>query len=159
MSLMRLAEDRAARGDSHHEMLAAAAMRLDELETTTHSAGGILKVLMDRWDHLVKDGAAVIIVLDEQWKVKRAHIRMADGRKLASQLLDDSSGSFDLNLLKLTRHITWQAADLAQCQAVMDGEGRIRQFDRNEKGGPFFDQFQRRLRTEGLPLTHVLSGD
>jgi hypothetical protein len=159
MSLMRLAGDRAARGDSHHGLLAAAAMRLDELETTTHSAGGILKVLMDKWDDLAKGGAAVIIELDEQWKVTRAHIKMADGRRLAAQLLEDSSGAFDLNQLKLTRSVTWHAADLAHCEALLDGEGRIRQLDRNEKGGQFFDQFQRRLRVEGLPVTHVLSGD
>ena len=159
VSLMRLAGDRAARGDSHHALLAAAAMRLDELETTTHSASGILKLMMERWGDLAKGGAAVVIELDEQWKVTRAHIRMSDGRRLAAQLLEDGSGTFDLNRLKLTRHVTWHAADLAHCEALLDGEGRIRQFDRNEKGGQFFDQFQRRLRVEGLPTTHVLTGD
>jgi hypothetical protein len=159
VSLMRLAADRAARGDSHHALLAAAAMRLDELETTTHSASGILKLMMERWADLAKGGAAVVIELDEQWKVTRAHIRMSDGRRLAAQLLEDGSGTFDLNRLKLTRHVTWHAADLAHCEALLDGEGRIRQFDRNEKGGQFFDQFQRRLRVEGLPTTHVLTGD
>ena len=159
VSLMRLAEDRAARGDSHHGLLASAAMRLDELETTTHSASGILKLIADRWDDLAKGGAAVIIELDDQWKVTRAHIKMADGRRLASQLLEDGSGTFDLNLLKLTRHVTWHAADLAHCEALLDADGRVRQVDRNEKGGQFFDQFQRRLRVEGLPMTHVLTGD
>jgi hypothetical protein len=159
VSLMRLAEDRAARGDSHHGLLAAAAMRLDELETTTHSASGILEAMMDRWEDLAKGGAAVIIELDEGWKVTRAHIKTADGRRLASQLLEDGSGTFDLNQLKLTRHVTWHAADLAHCEALLDADGRIRQLERNEKGGQYFDQFQRRLRVEGLPTTHVLTGD
>jgi hypothetical protein len=159
VSLMRLAEDRAASGDSHHGLLAAAAMRLDELETTTHSASGILKAMMDRWEDLAKGGAAVIIELDEQWKVTRAHNKTADGRRLAAQLLEDGSGTFDLNQLRLTRQVTWHAADLAHCEALLDGEGRIRQLERNEKGGQYFDQFQRRLRVEGLPTTHVLTGD
>jgi hypothetical protein len=159
VSLMRLAEDRAARGDSHHGLLAAAAMKLDELETTTHSASGILKLMMDRWSDLAKGGAAVLIELDENWKVTRAHIKTSDGRRLAAQLLEDGSGTFDLNRLKLTRAVTWHAADLAHCEALMDADGRFRQFDRNEKGGPFFDDFQRRLRVEGLPVTHVLTGD
>ena len=32
-------------------------------------------------------------------------------------------------------------------------------FDRNERGAPFEAEFQRRLRTDGLPRTKVLSGD
>ena len=159
VSLMRLADDRAARGDSHHGLLAAAAMRLDELETTTHSASGILAALMERWEDLAKGGAAVVIELDEQWNVTRAHIKTADGRRLAAQLLEDGSGTFDLNQLKVTRQVTWHAADLAHCEALLDGEGRIRQLDRNEKGGQYFDDFTRRLRVEGLPATHVLTGD
>ena len=34
-----------------------------------------------------------------------------------------------------------------------------RTFDRNEKGGQFFDEFQERLRSSGLPHTRVLTGD
>jgi hypothetical protein len=81
ISLMRLAEDRAVRGDSHRGMLVSAAMKLDELETGTHSASGILKLLMEKWDELNRGGAAVLIVLDENWRVMRAHIKMADGRE------------------------------------------------------------------------------
>jgi hypothetical protein len=159
LSLMGLAGDRAARGEGSRGPLVAAAMRLDELETGTHSAGGILKTLMERWEDLARGGAAVTIVLDQHWKVVRAHIRTADGRRLAAQLLQDASGSFDLNELKLTRSVTWEAADLARCEALLDGDGRIRALDRNEKGGAFFDEFQHRLRTEGLPRTQVLTGD
>jgi hypothetical protein len=159
VSLMQLAADRADRGDGRRGLLAAAAMRLDEMETGTHSAAGILEALMDRWDTLARGGAAVVIVIDEHWNVTRAHIRTADGRRLAAQLLADASGAFDLNELKLTRHVTWEAADLARCEALLDGEGRIRRLDRNEKGGQYFNQFERRLRNEGLPRTSVLSGD
>jgi hypothetical protein len=116
-------------------------------------------VMMDHWYDLARGAAAVTIVIDEHWKVVRAHIKMADGRRLAAQLLADGSGSFDLNELKLTRAVTWEAADLARCEALLDGDGRIRALERNEKGGPFFDDFQRRLRTEGLPRTQVLTGD
>jgi hypothetical protein len=158
VTLMQHAADRAA-GGGQRDVLAAAAMDLDELETGTHSASGILKVLMDRWDDLARGGAAVVIVIDEHWNVTRAHIKTSDGRRLASQLLQDASGTFDLNDLKLTRHVTWEAADLARCEALLDGEGRIRQLDRNEKGGQYFDDFQRRLRTDGLPVTKTLSGD
>jgi hypothetical protein len=159
VSLMGLAQDRAMRGDAHRGLLAAAAGRLDELETGSHSASGILTVLMERWEDLARGGAAVLIVIDERWKVTRAHIRTADGRRLASQLLEDSSGVFDLNELKLSRAVTWEAADLARCEALMDGDGRIRALDRNERGGQYFEDFQRRLRTTGLPTTTVLSGD
>jgi hypothetical protein len=156
---VQLAADHAARGDGRRGLLAAAAMRLDELETGTHSASGILEQLMDRWDTVVRGGATVVIVIDEHWNVTRAHIKAADGRRLASQLLADASGTFDLNELKLARHVTWEAADLARCEALLDGEGRIRRLDRNEKGGQYFDAFQHRLRTQGLPATRVLSGD
>jgi hypothetical protein len=156
---MELAGERAARGDGNRGLLVAAAMRLDELETGTHSAAGILQALMERWEDLARGAASVTIVIDQHWKVVRAHLKMADGRKLAAQLLEDGSGSFDLNELKLPRAVTWEAADLARCEALLDGDGRIRALDRNEKGGPFFDEFQHRLRTEGLPRTQVLSGD
>jgi hypothetical protein len=159
LSLMQLAENRAVSGDGKRGLLAAAAVKLDELETGTHSASGILKALMERWEVLVRGGAAVVIVIDENWKVTRAHIKTADGRKLASQLLEDASGTFDLNQLKLTRQVTWEAADLARCEALLDADGRVRALDRNEKGGQYFDEFQHRLRIEGLPRTKVVSGD
>jgi hypothetical protein len=159
ISLMRLAEDRAVRGDPHHGMLVSAAIKLDELETSTHSASGILKLIMERWNELSRGPAAVLIVLDENWRVTRAHIKMSDGRRLASQLLQDNAGNFDLNELKLPRQVTWEASDLARCQALLDPDGRIRELDRNEKGGAFFDDFTQRLRSDGLPRTKILSGD
>ena len=66
---------------------------------------------------------------------------------------------FDLNDLHLTRHVVWQAADLAHCEALISPEGKPVRFDRNEKGAAFIDDFQRRLRRDGLPRTKVLSGD
>jgi hypothetical protein len=42
---------------------------------------------------------------------------------------------------------------------VIDARGALRRVDRNEKGGRFFDEFQQRLRTGGLPRTRVLTGD
>ena len=161
VGLMKTAEERAGRGDfgDYRAALVAAAGRLDELETGSHSAGALFKVLLERWKDLLRGRAQVSIVLDEQWTVLRAHIAVSDGRKLASQLLADGGGMFDLNDLHLTRHVVWQAGDLARCEALISPEGKPIRFDRNEKGAAFIDDFQRRLRNDGLPRTKVLSGD
>jgi hypothetical protein len=147
--LMDRAGDRAA--------LAAAALQLDDFETGSHSAGELFKKLMERWQELLRGRAEVTIVLDEQWNVIRAHIAAPEGRRLAAQLLE--GGTFDLNDLHLPRHVTWQPAELATCRAVINADGRPVQFERNERGGPFMPDFQRRLRTDGLPRTRILSGD
>jgi hypothetical protein len=161
---MRAAGERAASGDAasladYHAMLVAAAGRLDELETGSHTAGMLFKALMTRWEELLRGRADVSILLDEQWTVKRAHIAASDGRALARQLLEDGGGHFDLNELHLTRHIVWQPAELAECQAILSPEGRLIRIERNEKGGKYVEDFERRLRVEGLPRTRVLSGD
>ena len=161
LGLMQSAEERAARTDigDYRLALVGAAARLDELETGSHSAGALFKVLFDHWKDLLRGRAQVSIVLDDQWTVLRAHIAGPTGRKLASQLLADGGGVFDLNDLHLTRHVVWQAADLAHCEALISPEGKPVRFDRNEKGAAFIDDFQRRLRRDGLPRTKVLSGD
>jgi hypothetical protein len=164
VALMKGAEDRAARGSAselgdYRAALLAAAGRLDELESGSHSAGALFKMLFERWSELLRGRRQVEIVLDEQWTVLRAHIRLPDGRKMAAQLLADGGGVFDLNALHLTRHVVWQAAELARVEAVVSPQGQAIRFDRNERGGAFMDDFQRRLRTGGLPRTKVLSGD
>jgi hypothetical protein len=154
------AADRAASGGaSYRNRLLGANMDLNELEETTHSAGGIFKTIMDRYKEAAKGRAEVRIVLDADWRVVRAHITAPRGSKLAGQLLADHSGWFDLNDLHIPRHITWEPADLAICEALLDAGGATRRLDRNDKGGAFFDEFQRRLRTDGLPGTRVLTGD
>ena len=55
--------------------------------------------------------------------------------------------------------MVWQASDLGRCEAFLSAEGKPIRFDRNEAGAAFFDDFQRRLREDGLPRTKVLSGD
>jgi hypothetical protein len=164
VGLMKAAEDRAARGGGsdladYRAVLVAAAGRLDELETSSHSAGALFKVLFERWKDMIRGRQQVEIVLDEQWTVLRAHIMLPEGRRLASQLLADGGGVFDLNNLHLTRHVVWNAADLAQVEAVVSPQGHAVRFERNERGGPFLEEFQRRLRNDGLPRTKVLSGD
>ncbi len=89
----------------------------------------------------------------------RAHVATKEGRRLASQLLADAGGFFDLNELHLVRHIVWNASDSARLEAVISPEGRPLRFDRNEKGAEFMSDFQARLRNDGLPRTKVLSGD
>jgi hypothetical protein len=163
-AFLRGAEGRASSGDvgdlaDYRAILIAAAGRLDELETKSHTAEQIFKGMLERWKNLLKGRADVTIVLDEQWEVLRAHIATADGRKLATQLLEDSGGVFDLNDLHLTRAVTWHPAELAECHAVLSPQGRIVRVDRNQKGGPFEAEFHARLRGDGLPRTKVLSGD
>jgi hypothetical protein len=45
------------------------------------------------------------------------------------------------------------------CEALIDARGVPRRFDRNVKGGAYLDEFQQRLRADGLPRTRVLTGD
>ena len=146
-------------GARYRKRLLGANVDLNELEETTHSAAGIFKAMMDRYKEAAKGRAEVRIVLDADWRVVRAHITAPRGNKLAGQLLADHSGWFDLNDLHLPRHITWEPAELATCEALIDARGGTRRLDRNEKGGAFFDEFQQRLRADGLPGTRVLTGD
>jgi hypothetical protein len=160
VSFSGAAEDKAATGGpGYRARLLGANMDLNELEETTHSAGGLFKTLMDRYKEAAKGRADVTIVIDPEWRVVRAHIKAPRGHKLAGQLLADHSGWFDLNDLHLFRHITWEPAELAVCEALVDDRGTPRQFDRNDKGGQYFDEFQERLRAGGLPHTRVLTGD
>ena len=99
-------------------------MDLNELEETSHSAGGIFKTLMERYKDAAKGRADVRIVIDSEWRVVRAHITAPRGHKLAGQLLTDHSGWFDLNDLHLARHVTWEPAELAVCEALLDPRGR-----------------------------------
>ena len=160
VSFSAAAEERAVTGGaSYRAGLIGATMDLNELEETSHSAKGIFKTMMERYKDAAKGRADVRIVIDSDWRVVRAHITAPRGHKLASQLLAEHGGSFDLNELRLLRHVTWQPAELAVCEAVIDARGTPRRFDRNEKGGQFFDEFQERLRASGLPHTRVLTGD
>jgi hypothetical protein len=163
VSLMQAAEDRAALAGAglpdYRALLVAAAGRLDELETGSHSAGALFKVLFNRWRDLLRGRADATVVLDERWTVLRAHISVPEGRRLASQLLADGGGMFDLNDLHLTRHVTWQASEFGRCEAYLTADGKPIRFERNEQGAPFFEDFQRRLRDDGLPRTKTLSGD
>jgi hypothetical protein len=146
-------------GGALRERLAGSNLRLNKLEETSHSADGIFKTLMERYKKALVGRTEVHIVIDPQWRVVRAHITAANGRKLAGQLLQEHSGWFDLNALHLSRHVTWEPAELATCEALFDAKGQLRGTLRNQKGAAHFDEFQQRLRTEGLPHTHVLTGD
>ena len=160
LSFSATAEDKAAGGgSSYRARLTGASMDLNELEETSHSAAGIFKTIMERYKEAAKGRAEVRIVIDSEWRVVRAHITVPRGHKLAGQLLSEHSGWFDLNDLHLSRHVTWEPAELAVCEVLMDAGGNPRRFDRNEKGGQYFDEFQERLRNDGLPPTRVLTGD
>jgi hypothetical protein len=160
VSFSAAAEDKAATGGAgYRTRLVGASMDLNELEETSHSAEGIFKTLMERYKEAAKGRADVTIVIDSEWRVVRAHIKAPRGHKLAGQLLADHSGWFDLNDLHLVRHVTWEPEELATCEALIDGRGAPRRFERNEKGGAHFDEFQERLRNSGLPHTRILTGD
>ena len=159
VSLSAVAEEKAVAGGSgYRTRLIGASIDLNELEETSHSAAGIFKTLMERFKEAAKGRAEVRIVIDSEWRVIRAHITAPRGHKLAGQLMADHSGWFDLNDLHLPRHVTWEPAELAVCEALLDARGATRELDRNEKGGQFFDEFQERIRS-GLPHTRVLTGD
>jgi hypothetical protein len=160
LTFMKLAESRAAVDRTEYRRrLVAASGRLDELETGSHSAGALFALLFDRWRELLRDRLRVRVVLDERWQVLRAHIEGPRGSALALQLLADGGGVFDLNALHLPRHVVWQAAELAHCEAAIDPHGRPLRFQHNERAAPFAEEFERRLRADGLPSTRVLSGD
>lgn len=160
VTFLKIAESEAASGDSdYRDKLAAAADDLNTKESSSHSAESIFKELMERWDEFARNPPSIRVVLDANWKVVRAHIRAPNGSKLASQLLVDSSGWFDLNELHVTRHVMWEPAERALCEARLDADGRIKELKRSDNAGEHFDDFQTRLRSEGLPHTRVLSGD
>jgi hypothetical protein len=96
VSFAGAAEDIAATagsgGTGYRTRLLGANMDLNELEETSHSAGGIFKQLMDRYKEAAKGRADVTIVIDPEWRVVRAHIKAPRGHKLAGQLLADHSG-------------------------------------------------------------------
>ncbi|HWM09532.1 MAG TPA: hypothetical protein VNO82_09305 [Solirubrobacteraceae bacterium] len=160
VTMMKAAETRAAvDGGDYRAALIAAAARLDELETGSHSAGALFKALFNRWRDLLRTRTRTSIMLDADWKVQRAHIEGPEARRLAADLLAGAGGLFDLNRLHVPRHVVWHPAEHAVCEAFVDTEGRLRQLERNEKGGPFAAEFERRLRTDGLPRTKVLTGE
>ena len=114
---------RSAAATRYRKRLTGANMDLNELEETSHSAGGIFKTIMDRYKEAAKGRARVRIVIDKDWRVVRAHITGPRSNKLAGQLLQDHSGWFDLNDLHLARHVTWEPAELAVCEALIDDRG------------------------------------
>jgi hypothetical protein len=161
---LKLAEEKVAGADGagraeYRARLAAANGDLNEMEATSHSTEQLLKKMMERWKDLAKGDAVVTIVLDDRWRVVRAHLKVTNGSRLASELLQAQSGNFDLNDLRLPRHVTWEPAELAICEAVLNADGVPVRLNRNERGGQFFEEFQQKLRVDKLPRTRVLTGD
>jgi hypothetical protein len=159
VGFMAQAEERAVAGGDYRSVLAACAESLNEMEAGSHSAGAIFKRLLERWTDAAEGRIEVRVVLDADWNVVRAHITAPKGGRLAGELLKGGSGWFSLRDLHLPRHVTWEPAELAWCEAVLDGRGSVVRTARNERGGAHFDDFVHRLRTEGLPRTRVLTGD
>ena len=54
---------------------------------------------------------------------------------------------------------TLSADTISELKALYDARGVLRATMRNQKGAGHFDEFQERLRRDGLPHTHVLTGD
>jgi len=147
-----------AGGGALREKLAASNLLLNKLEEGSHSKDAIYKTLMERYKKALVGRTEVHIVIDPDWRVVRAHITAANGRKLAGQLLQEHSGWFPLDRLHLGRHVVWEPAELATCEALYDARGTLRATMSNQKGTGHFDEFRERLR-DGLPHTHVLTGD
>ena len=148
-----------AGGGAFRERLTSSNLLLNKLEEGSHSKDGIYKTLMERYKKALVGRTEVHIVIDPDWRVVRAHITAANGRKLAGQLLQDHSGWFPLDRLHLARHVVWEPAELASCEALFDARGTLRATMNNQKGAAHFDEFRERLRAEGLPHTQVLTGD
>lgn len=162
--MMQLATDRLSqidpdRRNEQREDLARIKARLDELELGTHSAEWLFRQILDAWKDELRDTSVVEVTLDERWNVRRAHIRGRNGRQLASELLADHSGVFDLNDLKLTRRLVITPAELAEVHVELDARGRIRSLRGNQKALPHLEEIRDRLEKEGLPETRRLTGD
>jgi hypothetical protein len=147
------------RRNEEREELARIAAEVNRMESTTHSAGWLFRQILDAWKDELRDTSIVVVDIDEQWNVRRAHIRGRDGKKLASQLLSDNSGVFDLNELRLARVVRFRPAELAEVEVTLGPGGDVKSVKRNEKGGDHVEEIVRRLNREGLPETRVLSGD
>ncbi len=147
------------RRNEEREELARIAREVNRKELSTHSAEWFYKQILDAWKDELRDTSVVHVDIDEQWNVRRAHIRGRDGKQLASQLLGDNSGVFDLNDLKLARVLRFRPAELAEVTVEMAGNGDIKAVKRNEKGAEFVEDIVRKLNRDGLPETRVLSGD
>ncbi len=159
VSFAAAAEDRAAvGGPGYRTRLLGANMDLNGIEQKTHSAEGIFKTLMDRYKEAAKGRAEVRIVIDPRVARRaRAHHRPAR---------EQARGPAAVRARRLVqpqrpppgapRHLG--AAGARRLRGADRRDGRPRLFDRNEKGGQYFDEFQQRLRSGGLPHTHVLTG-
>jgi hypothetical protein len=147
------------RRDEQRDALTGISVDVNRLEMTTHSAEWLFKQILAAWKEETKDSSTVQLDLDEQWNVRRAHIRGRDGKKLARQLVADNGGSFDLNELKLARRIVFRPAELAEVEVELAPDGSLRAVKSNQKGQIYVEEITRRLRTEGLPTTRILSGD
>ena len=147
------------RRNEEREELARVAKQVNRMEMTTHSAEWLFKQILDAWKDELRDTSIVVVDIDEQWNVRRAHIRGRDGKKLATQLLGDNSGVFDLNELKLVRVVRFRPAELAEVEVTVAPNGQVKNVKRNEKGGDHVEEIVRRLNRDGLPETRILSGD
>ena len=147
------------RRDEEREELARIATEVNRKELSSHSAQWFFGQILDAWKDELRDTSVVHVDVDERWTVRRAHIRGRDGKKLASQLLGDNSGVFDLNELKLVRILRFHPAELAEVEVQMAPNGDVKSVKRNEKGADHVEEIVRRLNREGLPETRVLSGD
>ena len=147
------------RRNEEREELARIAREVNRKELSSHSADWFYRQILDAWKDELRDTSVLHVDIDESWNVRRAHIRGRDGKQLASQLLGDNSGVFDLNELKLHRVLRFRPAELAEVEVEIAPNGDVKSVKRNEKGGDHVEEIVRRLNRDGLPETRVLSGD
>ena len=162
--MMRQAVDELSTHDLHarseqREELVRIARRVNEMEAGSHSVEWLFKQILDAWKDEIRDTSIVELELDERWGIRRAHIKGRNGRQLATELLGDNSGVFDLNELRLARRIVIRPAELAEIRVEMTPDGRIKTIWGNEKAQPHMEEVKRHLEREGLPETRRLTGD
>ena len=139
----------------------AATDSLNEMEETSHSADGDLQEADGALRRTPRRAAPrCAIVIDADWRVVRAHITAPNGRQARRPAAPEHSGWFPLDALHLARHVTWEPAELAWCEALLDGRGGVvRTRPQREGRRATSTSSSSGCAREGLPRTRVLTGD
>lgn len=113
--------------------------------------------LVERWISVAPKSTEMLINIDANWKVTRAHIKAPRGARVAEQLMLYSGNNFDLERFAVKRHLIWEPNFHVMVQAHYDaaGNGSGLTAPSTEWGKAFIDN----LTNKGWPRTTVMSGD
>jgi Domain of unknown function (DUF4157) len=129
----------------------------------------LFQMIVEHWVERTpkKEGelAKVVIILDNDWNVKSAHIHALYGQRLAEQLKLDDGGKVNLDTLKVRRIVRFMPEEgfLPAAEVVLDAEGNYVEGPRAYTSIPGARQyvtiFAENLQRRGLPETDKLTGD